>query len=96
MPWVRGVITSMLNRNFSWQEIAALLAFCGMILTGIKAFWLNDWRLAVVETDVSTLSASVNRNKEVLSEIQTDIRLIRQTLEYQNGNQSNQSSNHKH
>lgn len=96
MLWVRGVITSMLNRNFSWQEIAALLAFCGMILTGIKAFWFNEWRLETVEGDVRALSSIVDKNRDVLSNIQTDIRLIRQTLESQNGTQSNQGSNHKH
>lgn len=96
MLWVRGAITSMLNRNFSWQEIAALLAFCGMIFTGIKAFWFNEWRLNAVEGDVQALSNIVDRNRDVLSAIQSDVRLIKQTLESQNGTQSNQSGNHKH
>lgn len=96
MLWVRGAITNMLNRNYSWQEIAALLAFCGMILTGIKAFWFSEWRITAVEQNVQTLNTIVDRNRDVLKDIQTDIRLIKQILESNNGNQSNQSSNHKY
>jgi predicted RNA methylase len=92
MRSARAAITNMLNRNYSWQEIVAAAALCGMILTGIKAFWFNEWRLAAVEGDMQSMATVIEKNKEQLATIQGDIRLIRLILEQTNGQQIHPSS----